>query len=123
MKGKGSGVVKTVSMNCNQDFRRLYRKEAQVGSVLVTYFSKNRLAYRRVGITASKKIGKAHERNRARRVIREAYRLLEPQLLTDYGVDIVFVARTKTCLCSMQEVYRVMKRQLAPYLKKDEKDH
>ena len=44
----------------------------------------------RIGYTTTKKIGKACRRNRARRVIREAYRILEPQLRQGY--DIVFAA-------------------------------
>lgn len=110
-----------ISINRNGDFRRLYRRPAAVGSVLVTYVAKNRLGVNRVGITASKKIGKAHARNRARRVIRESYRLLLPALPNAPGLDIVFVARSRTAVCPMQEVFCTMKRQLTPYLKTDDK--
>lgn len=114
---------KIISITRNNDFRRLYRRKAEVGPVLVSYAAKNRLGCHRVGITTSKKIGKAHDRNRARRVIREAYRLLSPSLTDRVGYDFVFVARVRTTLCSMQEVYRLMKKQLNPYLKKaDETD-
>ena len=41
--------------------------------------------------TASKKIGNAVTRNHVRRRIREAYRMLEPQIKDGY--DIVIVAR------------------------------
>ena len=112
-----------ISITRNNDFRRLYRRTAEVGAVLVSYAAKNRLGVHRVGITTSKKIGKAHDRNRARRVIREAYRLLAPSLTDQAGYDFIFVARVRTTVCSMQEVYRLMKKQLAPYLKKsDEAD-
>lgn len=104
--------VKTVSLNQNRDFRRLYRRKAAVGSVLVTYAAKNKLGKNRVGITTSKKVGKAHDRNRARRVIREAWRLLSPSLPDKTGWDIVFVARARTCACPMREVHRIMKRHL-----------
>lgn len=111
---------KTVSLNQNYDFRRLYRKKGAVGASLVTYVSKNRLGFNRVGITTSKKIGKAHDRNRARRVIREAYRLLLPLFSQNIGYDIVFVARAKTTNCTMQEVYKIMKKHLSPYFVNDE---
>ena len=111
---------KIVSITKNHDFRRLYHRKASVGPVLVTYVSKNRLGINRVGITTGTKIGKAHARNRARRVIREAYRLLMPDLKAQTGLDIVFVARVRTTSCKMQEVYRVMKKHLSPYLE-DEK--
>ena len=42
-----------------------------VSPVVVTYVLKNRAGTVRVGITTSKKIGGAVQRNRARRVIRE----------------------------------------------------
>ncbi len=108
---------KIKSITRNNDFRRLYRKKAAVGPVLVSYAAKNRLGYHRVGITTSKKIGKAHDRNRARRVIREAFRLLSPSLHDQCGWDFIFVARARTTVCSMQEVFRLMKKQLSPYLK------
>ena len=46
----------------------------------------------RVGFTASRKIGGAVERNRAKRRLREAARLLLPELASP-GFDYVFVAR------------------------------
>ncbi len=118
-EGMRKGVLalqKTISLNQNHDFRRLYRKKGAVSAPLVTYVVKNRLGFNRIGITTSKKIGKAHDRNRARRVIREAYRLLLPRFSPGVGYDIVFVARARTTNCAMQEVYKVMKKHLSPYL-------
>ena len=46
----------------------------------------------RLGLTVSTKLGNAVRRNRIRRRLREAYRLLEPRL--SHGFDIVIVART-----------------------------
>lgn len=101
----------TVSIRENREFRRAYgRGKSHVDPLLVTYLLKNKLGYNRVGLTATKKVGKACKRNRARRVIKEAYRLLEPTLQT--GWDIVFVARKRTCEVKMQDVHRVMKKHL-----------
>jgi len=60
---------------------------------VVVYAFKNRSGVNRLGITAGKKIGKAVERNRAKRVIRAAYRQCLPQLVSGY--DFVIVARTR----------------------------
>ena len=106
-------MAKILTLHRNTDFRRLYHRPALVSPVLVTYVGKNRLGINRIGITTSKKLGKAHRRNRARRVIREAYRALAPRLTT--GHDFVFVARVKTTFCPMQEVLCAMEKQLAPY--------
>ena len=108
-------------LNQNRDFRRLYRaKKSFVNPVLVTYLVKNRLGYNRVGITASKKIGNACQRNRARRLIREAYRLLEPDLLP--GWDLVFVARGRTIHSKMQTVMAVMQKHLAACMRSEQED-
>ena len=78
----------------NKDFRTLYyRGKSQVHAGLVTYVRPNRLGYPRIGITTGKKVGCAVLRSRARRVIREGFRPLLPQV---GGYDIVFVARTRT---------------------------
>ena len=63
----------------------------------------------RYGITTSKKIGCAVERNRAKRVIRSASSPLEDRLNGNY--DIVFIARTKTSKVKMQQVLEQMEKQ------------
>ena len=81
------------SLKLNHIFQRLYRSQGQANGFLVLYARRNRLGVNRVGITVSKKLGKAHIRNRTRRRIREIYRLNEE--LFQPGWDIVVVARSK----------------------------
>jgi ribonuclease P protein component len=50
---------------------------------------KNGLSYNRIGFTQIRKYGNAPERNRARRLGREAYRILRPRLKT--GFDLVLL--------------------------------
>ena len=93
----------TVSITENRMFQRLYRKgKSLVTPFFVVYTMKNRQKFNRLGITATKKIGNAVERNRAKRVIKEAYRLLESEL--PGGMDIVIVARKKTVFMKMQTI-------------------
>ena len=81
------------SLKLNHIFRRLYSTSGQANGLLVLYARKNRTGTNRVGITVSKKLGKAHIRNRVRRRLREVYRLNEEKFLPGY--DIVVVARSK----------------------------
>ena len=85
-------MLHTVSLNENKDFRRLYKAgKSLVHSVVVIYYSKNKLGVTRVGVTVSKKIGNAVIRNRVKRIVLEAYRSLEEKIPA--GFDLVFVAR------------------------------
>lgn len=81
------------SLKLNHIFQRLYHSKGAADGYLVLYARKNRTDSNRVGITVSKKLGKAHIRNRVRRRIREVYRLNE-QLFRP-GYDVVIVARSK----------------------------
>ena len=100
-----------ISLKENRDFRRLNGKgKSFVSPVVVTYLMKNRRRQVRYGITTSKKIGKAVQRNRSRRVIREAFRLLSPRIKPGY--DFVFVARGKTPYVKSGEVKDALEAQL-----------
>ena len=81
------------SLKLNHIFQRLYHTKGAADGHLVLYARKNRTECNRVGITVSKKLGKAHIRNRTRRRIREVYRLNEASFQP--GWDIVVVARSK----------------------------
>ena len=84
-----------VSLNKNRDFIRAYKKgRSAVTPCIALYSMKNRQQTNRIGITASKRIGRAVQRNRAKRVIREALMMLKPQLKPGY--DLVVVARSRT---------------------------
>ena len=82
------------ALKLNHIFRRLYATSGYANSYLVLYARKNKTGENRVGITVSKKLGKAHVRNRVRRRFREVYRLNEEKFQP--GWDIVVVARTKS---------------------------
>jgi ribonuclease P protein component len=79
------------SLKLNHIFRRLYATNGYANGYMVLYARRNRLGMNRVGITTGKKLGHAVVRNRARRRLREAYRLQEDAFQP--GWDIVVVAR------------------------------
>lgn len=104
-----SKVVTTIHQNT--DFRRVYgRGKSCASPALVVYCLRNRAGICRIGITTSKKLGGAVERNRCRRIIKEAYRHLAPQCVG--GWDIVFVARFKTLHCKCTDIECAMHAQL-----------
>ena len=101
------------SLKLNHIFRRLYHTGGCANGFLVMYARKNRTEGNRVGVTVGKKLGKAHIRNRARRRIREVYRLNEEKFQP--GWDIVVVARTKAVDASFQDLtkaYLALARKL-----------
>lgn len=103
----GGGFVKSQTLKQNKDFRRLYYRGKSIASpCLVTYAMKSRNKGVHYGITTSKKIGGAIERNRSRRVIRAALQQLEGSISGSW--DIVFVARSKTSKVKMQKVLSEM---------------
>ncbi len=88
-------MKKTVTIKQNHEFRRLYNKgKSVVTPSMVVYCRKSRLDHNRVGITVSTKIGCAVKRNRARRRLRELFRLAQSRM--KQGYDVIIVARTRT---------------------------
>ena len=108
---EGAGVLATwLTLRENKDFRTLYyRGRSQVHPALVTYVRKNKLGVPRVGITTGKKLGKAVQRSRCRRVIREAFR---PHFRKIGGWDIVFVARVRLTTMKSSQLAPVIESHL-----------
>lgn len=95
----------------NWAFSRAYKRgKSFVSSGLVTYVVKNNTNNLQIGITTSKKIGKAVQRNRCRRIIRAAFSEIQNNVKTGY--DIVFVARAKTPYLKSTDILCAMKSHL-----------
>jgi len=113
--------VKNCAIKENHLYRKTYQggKRAAAASLCVyvlrdkksNYLKKanpEKKAINRVGITASKKVGGAVERNRAKRVLREAYRLIEAGIGVKKGYLIVIAARESATVIKMQDAMRDM---------------
>ena len=95
-------MLYTEIMNDNKDFLNLYKRgKYSASKYSVIYVRPNGRPFNRLGITAGKKIGNAVCRNRAKRLIRLAYRQAEVNM--PVGMDIVIVARTAICEIKSQE--------------------
>ena len=95
-------MLYTEILNDNKDFLLLYKKGRYSASKYsVIYVRPNGRPFNRLGITAGKKVGNAVSRNRAKRLIRLAYRLFEKDM--PIGMDIVIVARSRICEIRSQD--------------------
>jgi ribonuclease P protein component len=88
-------VNKIISVKRSSVFSRAYKLGKSVATkTLAVYVLKRKKDARKptaLGLTVSKKYGKAVDRSRARRVMREAYRGLCDRVIDGY--DIILVAR------------------------------
>ena len=74
-------MKKTIALKENHEFRRLYhRGTSSAGRHLVLYCRKNRLGHNRLGLTVSAKLACAVKRNRIKRLLREAFRTVLPEI-------------------------------------------
>ena len=93
------------------DFKRVRRtgkSYAHPFVVLVTQVSETPRV--RVGVTAGRSVGGAVQRNRAKRILREAMRPLIPELFP--GWDLVLIARPALLSATLQEVRQVLTSSL-----------
>ncbi|HEX5731897.1 MAG TPA: ribonuclease P protein component [Blastocatellia bacterium] len=71
-----------------EGFRRVYEEGRKIQArYFIAFVLENQGDRTRLGITATRKMGKAVERNRARRLVREVFR--KNRWLVPQGVDIV----------------------------------
>lgn len=66
----------------------------------------------RIGFTASRKVGNAVQRNRAKRRLRAVVAQIMPDLAQD-GYDYVVIARAATLTCDFQDLLSDLRRGLS----------
>lgn len=101
------------------DFRRAFdRKRSASDAHLIVYGAENGLDHPRLGVSASRKrVRKAHQRNRVKRLLREAFRLAKAELPA--GVDLVIVPRGPALTFdharrALPELAKAVARRLGP---------
>ncbi len=117
--------MKNTAIKENHLFKKAYSKgERAAGKYIAIYALRDKAAYRirradpchrsvnRLGLTVGKHVGGAVERNRAKRLMREAYRLTEAELCVKHGYLLVIVAKDAVLSASSTDVGREMRRLL-----------
>ncbi len=90
------------------DVRRVFAEgRSWVHPLLVLIALPNGLGFSRVGVTASRRVGGAVQRNRAKRLLREAARHLYHQF-ADNGWDVMLVARAAILQAKEQQVEQAL---------------
>lgn len=101
-------MKKIVSLCRNFEFQRLYRRgKSAVRPTLVMYAARRNGREVRLGITTGKKLGSAVCRNRAKRRIRELFRIMQTDIVR--GVDICIVARGRILTDSYDRIVKDFK--------------
>lgn len=99
-----------LSLTNRTQYTLVYRQgKVWANSLLVMKATPNGLCISRYGLAVTKKVGKAVQRNRVKRLLREIVRL---QLLKP-GWDIVFVARPVVVNADYHQLKEVVTRLLA----------
>lgn len=93
-------------LQMNHQARRL------VGHFLIIDYKQNTFSLNRLGVTVSKKHGDAHERNRFKRIVREAFRLSYGDLRQ--GLDLNIRPRSASKDASTADLIQELKKLLKP---------
>src|SRR5436190_15585203 len=95
-----------------REFLRVYETGRKIFSrYAVLFFAANDLAHSRIGITATKKIGKANVRNRLKRWTREVYRRERgPRDLDALALDVVINLKANAVAAPFEDFRRELSR-------------
>ena len=96
-------MLKKNVLRRKNDFTTIYNRGKSIGDrYVVLFYRKNNLPYNRMAFLASKKVGNSVKRNRARRLMKESFRLTDLKVPTGY--DFIIIARNTITNAKCAEV-------------------
>lgn len=106
-------MLKRETLRNKKEFSIIYNKGKSIGDrYVVIIYKKNNLGYNRIAVIASKKIGNAVVRNRARRLIKESLRKIGD--FPFKGWDLIFIARKNIievkCYCVEKSITKAISK-------------
>jgi ribonuclease P protein component len=100
-------VQRKFRLTRSTDFKRVRRKgKSYAHPFVVLVVQTSEVPRVRVGVTAGRSVGGAVQRNRAKRLLREAIRPLLSELLP--GRDLILIARPALLSKSLQDIRQVL---------------
>ena len=126
--GQIASFPKSVRIQASSDFRNNKENGDRLakGCLLANWQFLPSNSFSRLGVVTSKRIGKAVIRNRARRLIRESFRLHKHEFINK--IDLILIARKSIAKYSFHEVEKdfiellkksdLLSRDALPYLSK-----
>ena len=114
MQSRPEALPKAKRLAKRREFLHVYDTGRKVFSrYCVLFFAANPLSYSRLGVTATKKVGKANVRNRLKRWTREIYRRQrEPLGIDRHAVDLVINVKPNAATATFTEYSADVERAL-----------
>ncbi len=119
---KKEGLSRAERLRRRRDFERVYREGKRLYlPYLKLVLAPNQLGLRRLGLSVSRKFGKAVRRNRAKRLLREIFR--RHKGLFPASHDVIFIPKPEFLEKRHEEVIADLKRVLEKYEKDRPSSH
>jgi ribonuclease P protein component len=107
--GGGASLRRRERLCRSSEFRRAFRQGLRLdGPLFLLLAVENQAGFGRLGLVASRRLGGAAVRNRAKRLLREGFRRNKP----DGGLDVVLVPKPGIAERSYAEVERELRERL-----------